>query len=41
VLLSFETYERTFGWIRDVDIPAGDIDQILESTAPTVLDLDR
>jgi len=39
VLLSFETYERTFGWIRDVDIPAADIDQILEKTAPTVLDL--
>ncbi|MDO8794285.1 MAG: amidohydrolase family protein [Vicinamibacterales bacterium] len=39
VLLSFETYKRTFSWIRDVDLPAGDIEQILERTAPAVLKL--
>jgi predicted TIM-barrel fold metal-dependent hydrolase len=39
VLLSFETYERTFSWIRQVDIPAADKEQILEKTAPSVLDL--
>jgi predicted TIM-barrel fold metal-dependent hydrolase len=39
VLLSFETYARTFAWIRDVDIPADDAEQILERTAPTVLNL--
>jgi predicted TIM-barrel fold metal-dependent hydrolase len=40
VLLAHETYARTFSWIREVDLPAADIDQILERTAPTVLDLD-
>jgi 6-methylsalicylate decarboxylase len=39
VLLSHETYERTFSWIREVDIPAADIDQILEKSAPALLDL--
>ena len=39
VLLSFERYERTFSWIRDVDLPADDIEQILQRTAPTVLNL--
>ena len=37
VLLSFESYRETFSWIRDVEIPAGDIEQILERTAPAVL----
>jgi predicted TIM-barrel fold metal-dependent hydrolase len=41
VLLSFETYERTFSWINDVDIPAADITQILEKSAPAVLRLDQ
>jgi 6-methylsalicylate decarboxylase len=40
VLLSYESYERTFSWIKDVDIPPADIDQILERTAPAVLSLD-
>ena len=40
VLLSFETYERTFSWIREVDLPPDDIEQILERTAPAVLGLD-
>jgi predicted TIM-barrel fold metal-dependent hydrolase len=39
VLLSYETYERTFSWIRDADIPRADIDQILQRTAPSVLQL--
>ena len=37
VLLSYETYERTFSWIRDVGLPEADVDQILERTAPAVL----
>ncbi|HLF77444.1 MAG TPA: amidohydrolase family protein [Dehalococcoidia bacterium] len=39
VLLSFETYERTFSWIREVGLPAADTEQILERTAPSILDL--
>ena len=39
VLLSLETYERTFSWIKEVDIPSADIEQILQRTAPTVLRL--
>ena len=39
VLLSYETYERTFSWMKEVDIPAADLDQILEKTAPAVLKL--
>jgi 6-methylsalicylate decarboxylase len=37
VLLSFESYAETFSWIREVDIPAADIEQILEHTAPEAL----
>jgi predicted TIM-barrel fold metal-dependent hydrolase len=37
VLLNFETYARTFAWIREVDLPPDDIEQILERTAPAVL----
>jgi 6-methylsalicylate decarboxylase len=40
VLLSFESYARTFSWIREADIPPSDIEQILERTAPAVLRLD-
>ena len=39
VLLSFETYARTFSWIREVDLPQADIEQVLERTAPSVLRL--
>jgi predicted TIM-barrel fold metal-dependent hydrolase len=40
VLLSFETYERTINWVRDCkDIPAADIEQIMEKTAQQVLGL--
>ena len=40
VLVAFETYARTFSWIRDVDgIPEADKEQILEKTAPTILKL--
>ena len=41
VLLSWETYARTFSWIREVNLPAADIEQILERTAPAVLGLTR
>src|SRR5213596_2105076 len=41
VLLSFETYARTFAWIREVDLPTDDVEQILERTAPAVLKLDE
>ena len=37
VLLAYETYTDTFSWIRQVGLPAGDVDQILERTAPAVL----
>ena len=37
VLLSYENYERTFSWIREVGLPQADVDQILERTAPSVL----
>ena len=38
VLCAFETYARTFSWIRDVEgIPDADKEQILEKTAPTIL----
>jgi predicted TIM-barrel fold metal-dependent hydrolase len=36
VLLAFETYARTFAWIREAGLPAADIEQILERTAPGV-----
>src|SRR5437667_5395643 len=40
VLVAFETYAKTFSWIRDVDgIPDADKEQILERTAPTILNL--
>jgi predicted TIM-barrel fold metal-dependent hydrolase len=39
VLLAFESYARTFSWIREVDLPPADIEQVLERTAPTVLRL--
>jgi predicted TIM-barrel fold metal-dependent hydrolase len=34
VLLSYETYKRTFEWIREVGLPNGDVDLILEKNAP-------
>ena len=37
VLLSFESYARTFAWIREAGLPAADVDQILERTVPSVL----
>jgi predicted TIM-barrel fold metal-dependent hydrolase len=37
VLLSYETYARTFEWIREVGLPAEDVEQILERNAPRVL----
>jgi len=39
VLLNFETYARTFAWIREAGLPADDVQQILERTAPSVLEL--
>jgi predicted TIM-barrel fold metal-dependent hydrolase len=39
VLLAYETYARTFEWIREVGLPADDVEQILERTAPAVLKL--
>jgi predicted TIM-barrel fold metal-dependent hydrolase len=37
VLLSYETYKRTFEWIREVGLPAADVELILEKNAPRVL----
>jgi 6-methylsalicylate decarboxylase len=39
VLLNFETYARTFAWIREAGLPAADVEQILERNAPAVLNL--
>ena len=39
VLLSWETYARTFSWIREADLPGDAAEQILERTAPAVLRL--
>jgi predicted TIM-barrel fold metal-dependent hydrolase len=40
VLVAFETYARTFSWINDVEgIPDADKAQILEKTAPAILNL--
>jgi predicted TIM-barrel fold metal-dependent hydrolase len=39
VLLNFETYARTFAWIREAGLPADDVEEILERTAPRVLGL--
>jgi predicted TIM-barrel fold metal-dependent hydrolase len=39
VLLNFETYKRTFDWIREVGLPSEDVDKILERNAPSVLHL--
>jgi predicted TIM-barrel fold metal-dependent hydrolase len=39
VLLSFESYARTFSWIREAGLPAADVEQILERTAPAALRL--
>jgi 6-methylsalicylate decarboxylase len=39
VLLNFETYTRTFAWIREAGLPAADVEQILERTAPAALKL--
>jgi predicted TIM-barrel fold metal-dependent hydrolase len=39
VLHSFETYDRTINWIRDVEMPAEELEMILEKNAPRVLGL--
>jgi len=39
VLLNFETYARTFAWIREAGLPPDDVEQILERNAPRVLGL--
>ncbi|MGD9891759.1 MAG: amidohydrolase family protein [Dehalococcoidia bacterium] len=40
VLLAFETYARTFAWIREVGLPGEDVELILERNAPSVLRLE-
>ena len=37
VLLSYETYARTFAWIREVGLPESDTEQILERNAQRLL----
>jgi predicted TIM-barrel fold metal-dependent hydrolase len=39
VLLNFETYARTFAWIREAGLPEDDVEQILERNAGAVLRL--
>jgi predicted TIM-barrel fold metal-dependent hydrolase len=38
VLLSWESYARTFAWIREAGLPQADVEQILERTGPAVLE---
>ena len=40
VLLSYETYARTFSWIREVGLPKADVEAILEHNARRVLGLE-
>ena len=40
VLLSFESYARTFSWIREAGLPAADVEQILEHNVPRILAVD-
>ena len=40
VLLTFETYAKTFSWIREAGLPPADVEQMLERTAPAVLKLE-
>jgi 6-methylsalicylate decarboxylase len=37
VLLAYESYARTFDWIREVGLPAADVELILEKNAARVL----
>jgi predicted TIM-barrel fold metal-dependent hydrolase len=37
VLHSWEKYDRTINWPRDVDLPTGAVEQIMEKTAASVL----
>ena len=37
VLLAYETYARTFAWIREVGLPEADVELILEKNAARVL----
>jgi len=41
VLLAKESYDRTFSWIREADLPADDVERILERNAPALLGLQR
>ncbi|MDQ3809076.1 MAG: amidohydrolase [Chloroflexota bacterium] len=41
VLLAFESYARTFAWIREAGLPSADVEQILERSAPTALGLSQ
>ena len=37
--MAFETYEQTFDYIRDSDLPPEDIDKILNHNAQSLLGL--
>jgi 6-methylsalicylate decarboxylase len=39
VLNAYETYDRTINWIRNVPLPAAELDLILNQTAPRILGL--
>jgi predicted TIM-barrel fold metal-dependent hydrolase len=38
VLVAWESYARTFDWIREAGLPEDDVAQILHANAPTLLD---
>jgi hypothetical protein len=37
VLLAHESYRETIHWVEDAGLPADDVEQILQRTAPTLL----
>ena len=39
ILLDYESYDRTFAWLQETGLPAAEIEQILEKTAPAALRL--
>jgi predicted TIM-barrel fold metal-dependent hydrolase len=38
VLLAYETYARTFAWIREAGLPEADVELILEKNAARLLE---
>ena len=41
ILTEYEPYARTISWLREAGLPAADVEQIMEKTAPAALKLTR